>query len=93
MTGTLGRTTWAALITLVAIGVPSVTWHVAGSRAVMQEVRRIEDGPRVEARHEAERIARRLAVRLESLRYSETRRSYLDYEPHVHQDQAEECGS
>jgi len=83
---------WAVLITAVAIGVPSVAWYIAGSRAVAQEARRIEQAPRMQAQREAERIARGLAVRLESLRRSETRRSYLDYEPHVHEEHPDECG-
>jgi signal transduction histidine kinase len=87
----IGRTGWAALITAAAIGVPSVAWYIAGSRGVAQEARRIEQAPRIRARGEAERIARGLAVRLESLRHSESRRSYLDYEPHVHTDRADEC--
>jgi signal transduction histidine kinase len=79
----LGRTTWAAVITSLAVGVPCAAWFVAGSRGAEQEAARIEQAPRLRARAEAERIARALAVRLESLRHSEDRRSYLDYE-HAH---------
>jgi len=86
----LSRTAWAALVTAAAVGLPSVAWFVAGSREAAQEATRIEQEPLVEARAEAERIARRLAVRLEALRQSETRRSFLDYEPHIH-DLAEPC--
>ncbi len=79
------RTTWAAVIAGLAIGVPSVAWFMAGNHAADQQAERIVDEPRQRARAEAERIARRLAVRLEALRYSETRRSFLDYEPHLHE--------
>jgi signal transduction histidine kinase len=79
------------LITAVTICVPSVAWYFAGSRATVREARRVEQEPLDRARGEAERIARGLAVRLESLRRSETRRSYLDYEPHVHYDAPDEC--
>lgn len=79
-----GRTLTAALVTAVALGLPCVAWFVAGSRAAGQEARRIEREPIDDARAEAERIARRLAVRLESLRHSETRRSYFDYQSHEH---------
>jgi signal transduction histidine kinase len=78
------RTTWAALIAGVALGVPCAAWYLAGSRATEQEARRITEAPLVRARQEAERIAGSLTVRLESLRHSETRRSFLDYEPHLH---------
>jgi len=74
----------AALFTAAAVGVPCVAWFIAGSRAAEQEARQLEQEPRDRARQEAERIARRLAVRLESLRHSETRRSFLDYQPHLH---------
>jgi signal transduction histidine kinase len=80
----ISRTTWAALITAAAVGVPCIAWFAAGSHGSEQEAARIEQAPRRQARQEAERIARGLAVRLESLRHSENRRSFLDYE-HAHE--------
>ena len=84
MRARLNRTLVAALFTAAAVGVPCVAWFVAGSRAAEQEANQLELEPGVRAGQEAERIARRLAVRLESLRHSETRRSFLDYQPHLH---------
>lgn len=78
------RTTWAALITAAAVGVPCAAWYAAGSYGSEQEAARIEQAPLLQARQEAERIARGLAVRLESLRHSENRRSFLDY-THTHE--------
>jgi len=74
-----GRTAVAALFTSAAIGLPCTAWFVTGSRATRDAAERLSQAPRLEARQEAERIARRLAVRLEALRHSESRRSYMDY--------------
>ena len=86
-----GRTGWAALLTALAIGAPCAAWYVAGARAAEQEAERLAETPRAEAQAEAERIARALAVRLEALRFSETRRSFADYGPHILHDTPAPC--
>lgn len=70
----------AAVITGAALALPCGAWYLAGSRAAIQEAQIVRQAPGLEAREEAQRIAQRIAVRLESLRQSEERRSFLDYE-------------
>lgn len=84
------RTLWAALIAAFALGFPCLLWFIGGSRAAAREGEQLRSNATSEARVEAERLARRLAVRLESLRHSETRRSYRDYEAQGH-DEALRC--
>jgi signal transduction histidine kinase len=84
------RTGAAAAIAAVAVGVPCAAWFVAGSHAARQEAARVEQAPVIRAREQAQRLARGLALRLEALRHSETRRPYTDY--HVHdQDLEQDC--
>ena len=54
-----------------------------------EEAERLRRAPRVRAQQEARRIADRLSTRLEALRLSETRRSFLDYNPQPHSPLAE----
>lgn len=69
----------ASVLTLLALGLPCAAWWVTGSRAARHEADRIRMGPRAQAAFEARRGAERIAGRLEALRLSETRRSFLDY--------------
>ncbi len=74
------RTSIAASLTAVAIVVPSAAWWVAGSRAVRQEARSIQEAPRREARLAASRLAEAVGRRLETLREVETRRPFEHYQ-------------
>jgi signal transduction histidine kinase len=85
----LTPTSVATFFTLAALGLPCAAWYVTGSRVVDQEAERLRRGPRVRAQQEARRIADRLSTRLEALRLSETRRSFLDYNPQPHSPLAE----
>jgi signal transduction histidine kinase len=73
------RTAIAALLTAVGIIAPCAAWYVTGSRAASARAARLEETPRLEAREEATRLARRVALRLESMRASESRRPFQDY--------------
>ncbi len=75
----LNRTAIATIATVLAVGIPCVAWYITASRAASQEAHRIREAPIVEARQEAERIAQVFGLRLEALRQSESRRSYMDY--------------
>jgi len=74
------RTVVAGIVTALAISVPCIAWYVAGSRASRQEVERLLQEPKTDARLEAERLANQLQLRLESMRRSESRRSPYDYQ-------------
>jgi signal transduction histidine kinase len=65
----------------VALGLPCAAWYVAGSRAARDEAARLEQAPLREAGLLAEQVADSVAARLEALRQSESRRSFLDYRP------------
>jgi signal transduction histidine kinase len=69
----------AALLTAAAVVVPCSAWYVAGSRAAEERASTLESLPREQARVEALRIAEQLALRLEALRQSESRRPFTDY--------------
>jgi signal transduction histidine kinase len=76
----LNRTAIVALVTLAALGVPCAAWYVAGSRAARQQADDLRSAPLRAAQTEAQRSADRIAMRLEALRQTETRRSFLDYQ-------------
>jgi signal transduction histidine kinase len=73
------RTGVAALLTALAICLPCGAWYIAGSRSVQEREQQLRARPVDHARQEARRIANQLALRLESLRLSETRRPHSDY--------------
>jgi len=66
---------------LVAAGVlaPCLAWYFAGSRAAHEQAERLREAPLQLARLESDRLAFHVAMRLDSLRESETRRPYTDY--------------
>jgi signal transduction histidine kinase len=76
----LGRTGVAAVLCGVALGLPCVAWWVSGSRAARLEAAEVARAPVAQARREAEHLAQSLALRLEALRQSESRRSLYDYQ-------------
>jgi len=63
----------------VCVIVPCTAWYLAGSRATRQQASRLEDVPRQQALQEASRLAQQIALRLEAMRQSESRRPFLDY--------------
>jgi len=73
------RTAIAAALTSVCVIVPCTAWYLAGSRATRQQASRLEDAPRQQAFQEASRLAQQIALRLEAMRQSESRRPFLDY--------------
>ena len=75
----LSPTVVAACLTLGALGLPCAAWYVTGSREAHNEADRLRVAPRQRAAFEARRGAERLAARLEALRLTEARRSFLDY--------------
>ncbi|HXV76163.1 MAG TPA: hypothetical protein VD788_07570, partial [Candidatus Polarisedimenticolaceae bacterium] len=74
-----GRTAVAAVLTAAGVIVPCVAWYVVGSRAAIERAQRLAEEPNVAARREAARLAQQLALRLESMRVSESRRPFQDY--------------
>ena len=76
----LSRTSLAAILTAVGVMLPCGAWLVAGSKAAREKAARIEQEPVSRARQEAQRLAQQVAMRLESLRQSESRRSHIDYQ-------------
>jgi signal transduction histidine kinase len=73
------RTAVALALTAAGLGVPCCAWYVAGSSAARERAAAIlAQSPR-EANLEAGRLARQIALRLEALRESESRRSFQDY--------------
>ncbi len=86
----LSRTLLAAILTALAVAVPSAIWYVAGSRAAGREASELERAARESARYEALRLAERLAGRLEAIRYAESRRPAYQYE-HVYHDPTSSC--
>lgn len=79
MTRRFGRTGMAALLVAVGVIVPCAAWFVVGSRAASEQASRLESGPREMARQEAARLAGQVALRLEALRESESRRPFEEY--------------
>jgi signal transduction histidine kinase len=74
------RTSLAILLTAIAILLPCTAWFVAGSRGVTQEATRMQQAPLLDAQREGQRLTQQLAVRLESLRHSESQRAPRDYQ-------------
>ena len=69
----------ALALTAAGLGVPCCAWYVAGSSAARARAAAIlAQSPR-DANLEAARLARQIALRLEALRESESRRSFQDY--------------
>ncbi len=79
MTLPRSRTAIATALTAVCVVVPCTAWYLAGSRATRQQASRLEDSPRRQAQQEATRLAQQIALRLEAMRQSESRRPFLDY--------------
>jgi signal transduction histidine kinase len=73
------RTAVAAVLTAAGVIVPCSAWYIAGSHAAREQASRLEETPRQQARQEAERLAQQVAMRIESLRESESRRPFQDY--------------
>jgi signal transduction histidine kinase len=73
------RTAIAALLTATGVIVPCTAWYVVGSRAAGERAARMEEAPRIQARQAASRLARQVALRLESMRSSESHRPFQDY--------------
>jgi len=73
------KTTAAVVLVGLAVAVPCGAWYVAGSAAVEQRVARLERQPFLDAQREAQRVAEQVAIRVEAIRSSESRRSYRDY--------------
>jgi signal transduction histidine kinase len=69
----------ASVLTALCVVVPCTAWYLAGSRATREQASRFEEAPRLEADREASRLAQQVALRLEAMRESESRRPFLDY--------------
>ncbi|MCI0623871.1 MAG: HAMP domain-containing histidine kinase [Acidobacteria bacterium] len=80
----ISRTVAAFLMTSAAVAGPCSAWYVVGSREVARETIRLEREPQQQARETADRHARRLAARLESLRQAESRRPFYHYQNLYH---------
>ena len=76
----LSRTGLVAILTAVGVLLPCSAWLVAGLRATRDRAARIEQEPISQAELEAQRLAQQVAMRLEALRQSESRRSHVDYQ-------------
>ena len=87
----LSRTSLAAILTAVGIMLPCGAWLGAGSKAAREKAARIEQEPVSRARQEAYRLAQQVAMRLESLRQSESRRSHIDYQ-RLDRSKPADCG-
>lgn len=75
------RTGVATILLGLAVAVPCAAWYVTGSSSIEQRARQLEREPFREARREAQQLSQQLAIRLESLRLSESRRPFRDYDP------------
>ncbi len=80
----MNRTWVAGALTAAALAVPLAAWWYAGSRAVNYQRRQLEEQAAAEARVLAERLAGRLAQRLESLRDLESHRPFFHYQNLFH---------
>ncbi len=78
------RTLLVIGLLLVALGVPSVSWFVSGSREAERESQRVVDEAQAQARLAARTMASQLGVRLEKLRASESQRPYFHYQNLIH---------
>jgi signal transduction histidine kinase len=74
------RVILAALLTLIALGVPTAAWYVVGSREVEQRAQQVERDTLEAARHTAVQLAERLRTRLESVREAEAQRPFYHYQ-------------
>lgn len=79
-----GRTAVAALLTTVAVAVPTGAWYFFGSRQVERQVELELDSAEGKAQQLAVQQAERLAARLEVLRESETLRPFYHYQNLFH---------
>ena len=73
------RTAIAGALTAAGLAVPCTAWYVAGSRAAGERARAVRIEPSRQGTVEASHLARQLALRLEALRESESRRPFQDY--------------
>ncbi len=80
----LNRTWIAGALTAAALAAPLAAWWVAGSRAVRYRKSQLEEQAATDARALAERLAGRLAQRLESLRDLESHRPFFHYQNLFH---------
>lgn len=74
------RVILAALLTGIALGIPSVAWYVVGIREVEQRALQAEHDTLESARNTAAQLAERLRTRLESLRAAEAQRPFYHYQ-------------
>jgi len=78
------RTAAAAILTVVAVALPSGAWYLAGSRQIEREVHLKHKIVQDRATKKAVVLAERLATRLEVLRESESRRAFYHYQNLYH---------
>ncbi len=69
----------AALLTALAIALPSAAWWAGGTRAAERERVALMDAVQVGARRQAFRLAERLRGRLEGVVRAESRRPFFEY--------------
>lgn len=82
------RTAVAAVLTAVAVAVPSVAWYLVGSRQAEREIVLKQKIVADRAAKKAVVLAERLATRLEVLREAETRRAFYHYQNLYHDPKA-----
>jgi signal transduction histidine kinase len=75
-----GPTLVAAAVIAAAIGLPCAAWYRSGTRAAAERAAAVRREPVDRAATEAAAAAERILARLEALRHSEDRRSFLDYQ-------------
>ncbi|RMH20659.1 MAG: sensor histidine kinase [Acidobacteria bacterium] len=81
---TAGRTTLAALLTVVAVALPSGTWLIVGGRQVEREAALEVDRVYTKAYKMGVKLASHLSARLAVLREQEARRPFYHYEAVYH---------
>jgi signal transduction histidine kinase len=74
------RTVIATLLVAVGVIAPCTAWFIAGSREAGQHAARIESAPLEQAGKEANHLAEQISIRLETLRHSESRRPFEEYQ-------------
>jgi signal transduction histidine kinase len=78
------RTFAAAVLVVVALGLPCAAWYTAGRAAAEREATRLEDEARTTATRSVQQLAAQLDSRLENLRERESRRPYFQYQSVYH---------
>jgi len=76
----INRTAIAVLLVAAGVIAPCTAWFIAGSRAAEQHASRLESAPLEQAGREANHLAEQISIRLEALRYSESRRPFEEYQ-------------